>query len=48
MKDKKEKRNLRGNRAQLGVKIIAFILAILMLLSVCMTFVYYIYSSLAK
>lgn len=48
MKEKKEKKSFRGNKAQLGVRIIAFILAILMLLSVCMTFVYYIYSSLAK
>lgn len=48
MKDKKEKKNLRGNKAELGVRIIAFILAILMLLSVCMTFIYYIYSSLNK
>lgn len=48
MKGKKEKKSFRGNKAQLGVRIIALILAILMLLSVCMTFVYYIYSSLAK
>lgn len=48
MREKKEKKNFRGNKAQLGVKIIAFILAMLMLLSVCMTFVYYVYSSLAK
>lgn len=48
MENKKEKKNFRGNKAQLGVRIIALILAFLMILSVCATFVYYIYSYLAK
>ncbi len=47
--EKNEKtKKIRGNKAQIGVKIIATILAILMLLSVCMTFVYYVYTALAK
>lgn len=48
MENKKEKKNLSANRAQLGVRIIAFILALLMLSSVCISFFYYIYTSLAK
>lgn len=44
----KEKKKIKGNKAEIGARILALILAILMLLSVCMTFVYYIYTSLAK
>lgn len=45
MKINKEKTNkLRINKGQLAVKIMASILAILMILSVCTTCVYYIYS----
>lgn len=47
MKENKEKTNkLKINKGQLAVKIMASILAILMLLSVCATCVYYFYSYL--
>ena len=48
MKQKKEKKKIRGNKAEIGARILALILAILMLLSVCMTFIYYIYSAVVK
>ena len=48
MKEKKEKKKIRGNKAEIGARILALILAILMLLSVCMTFIYYIYSAVVK
>ena len=44
----KERKRLRGNKAELVTKVLALILAILMIASVCMTFVYYIYTSMAK
>ena len=48
MEKNKEKTNkLKINKGQLAVKIMASILAIMMVLSVCATFVYYIYSAIA-
>lgn len=45
MKINKEKTNkLKINKGQLAVKIMASILAILMILSVCATVIYYFYS----
>lgn len=45
MKAKKEKTNkLKINKGQLAVKIMASVLAILMVLSVCATCIYYFYS----
>ncbi len=47
MKGKNEKTNkIKMNKGQLAVKIMAGILAIMMLLSVCATCVYYFYSYL--
>ena len=45
MKTNKEKANkLKINKGQLAIKIMAIILAILMILSVCATGIYYFYS----
>lgn len=48
MKEKNEKKKIKGNKAEIGARILALILAILMIASVCMTFVYYIYTAIAK
>lgn len=48
MKEKTGKKKIRGNKAEIGARILALVLAILMIASVCMTFVYYIYTALAK
>lgn len=48
MKKNKEKANkFKINKGQLAVKIMAGILAILMILSVCATLIYYMYSAIA-
>ena len=46
-KNKEKTIKLKINKGQLAVKIMASILAIMMVLSVCATFVYYIYSAIA-
>ena len=46
-KNKEKTNKLKINKGQLAVKIMASILAIMMVLSVCATFVYYIYSAIA-
>lgn len=49
MKNKKEKSNkFKINKGQLAVKIMASILAFLMILSVCATCIYYFYSYIVK
>ncbi len=44
MKEKRKENKFKINKGQLAVKIMAGILAILMILSVCATCVYYFYS----
>ena len=46
-KNKEKTNKLKINKGQLAVKIMASILAIMMVLSVCATFIYYIYSAIA-
>ena len=46
-KNKEKTNKFKINKGQLAVKIMASILAIMMVLSVCATFVYYIYSAIA-
>ena len=46
-KNKEKSNKLKINKGQLAVKIMASILAIMMVLSVCATFIYYIYSAIA-
>ena len=45
-KNKQNQNKFKINKGQLAVKIMASILAIMMILSVCATFIYYIYSSI--
>lgn len=42
-----EEKKVKINKGQLGVRIMAAFLAFLMLLSICGTVIYYIYSSIA-
>ena len=44
MKEKRKENKFKINKGQLAVKIMASILALLMILSVCATCVYYFYS----
>ncbi len=46
-KNKEKTNKFKINKGQLAVKIMASILAIMMVLSVCATFIYYIYSAIA-
>ena len=46
-KNKEKTNKFTINKGQLAVKIMASILAIMMVLSVCATFIYYIYSAIA-
>ena len=46
-KNKEKKNKFKINKGQLAVKRMASILAIMMVLSVCATFIYYIYSAIA-
>ncbi len=46
-KNKEKTNKLKINKGQLAVKIMASILAIMMVLSVCATFIYYIYSAIS-
>ena len=46
-KNKEKTNKLKINKGQLAVRIMASILAIMMVLSVCATFIYYIYSAIA-
>lgn len=45
-KNKEKNNKFKLNKGQLAVKIMASILAILMILSVCTTLIYYIYSAI--
>ena len=48
MKEKKDNTNkFKINKGQLAVKIMAGILALMMILSVCATFIYYMYLYIA-
>ena len=46
-KNKEKTNKFKINKGQLAVKIMASILEIMMVLSVCATFIYYIYSAIA-